>query len=77
MKKNIFLLLLLCTSGTLLAQKPTSAELARWNQHAKQTNIIRDEWDIPHIYGKTDADAVFGLMYAQCEENFPQIEKNF
>jgi len=77
MKKFALLSCLVLTVIVLFAQKPTSAELARWNQHAKQTNIIRDEWDIPHIYGKTDADAVFGLMYAQCEENFPQIEKNF
>jgi len=52
-------------------------EKIRWEKHVKQTTIIRDEWGIPHIYGKTDADAVFGLMYAQCEENFPQIEKNY
>ena len=77
MKKSIVLGFLMLSVLVSFAQKPTSAELARWNQHAKQTTIIRDEWDIPHIYGKTDADAVFGLMYAQCEENFPQIEKNF
>ena len=53
------------------------AEKVRWEKHVAQTKIIRDEWGIPHIYGKTDADAVFGLMYAQCEENFPQIEKNY
>jgi acyl-homoserine lactone acylase PvdQ len=63
--------------NAVFAQGPSAIEKARWEQHAKQTKIIRDEWGIPHIYGKTDADAVFGLMYAQCEENFPQIEKNF
>jgi acyl-homoserine-lactone acylase len=63
--------------NAVFAQGPSAIERARWEQHAKQTKIIRDEWGIPHIYGKTDADAVFGLMYAQCEENFPQIEKNF
>ena len=77
MKKIYLLSGLVWIAIASMAQKPTSAELVRWNQHAKQTTIIRDEWDIPHIYGKTDADAVFGLMYAQCEENFPQIEKNF
>jgi acyl-homoserine lactone acylase PvdQ len=77
MKKCSLLLVLLSASMSLIAQKPSSIELSRWNQHAQQTTIIRDEWDIPHVYGKTDADAVFGLMYAQCEENFPQIEKNF
>ena len=54
-----------------------SAEKARWEKHVAQTKIIRDEWGIPHIYGKTDADAVFGLMYAQCEENFSHIEANY
>jgi acyl-homoserine lactone acylase PvdQ len=52
-------------------------EKARWEKYVAQTTIIRDEWGIPHIYGKTDADAVFGLMYAQCEENFAQIENNY
>ena len=71
-------LLLLCSYGmSAKAQTPTATEKARWEAHVKQIKIIRDEWDIPHIYGKTDADAVFGLMYAQCEENFPQIERNF
>jgi acyl-homoserine-lactone acylase len=59
------------------AQDQNAIEKARWEKHVAQTNIIRDEWGIPHIYGKTDADAVFGLMYAQCEENFSQIEKNY
>ncbi|MEY3619694.1 MAG: hypothetical protein RLZZ391_60 [Bacteroidota bacterium] len=58
MKKYFFFFVLLSTTISLFAQKPTNAELARWNQHAKQTTIIRDEWDIPHVYGKTDANAV-------------------
>ena len=63
--------------NAVFAQGPSANEKVRWDKHVKQTKIIRDEWGIPHIYGKTNADAVFGLMYAQCEENFPQIEKNF
>ncbi len=59
------------------AQDQNAIEKARWEKHVAQTNIIRDEWGIPHIYGKTDADAVFGLMYAQCEENFSMIEANY
>jgi acyl-homoserine lactone acylase PvdQ len=58
-------------------QSNSAVEKARWQKHAQQTTIIRDEWGIPHIYGKTNADAVFGLMYAQCEENFEQIELNY
>jgi acyl-homoserine lactone acylase PvdQ len=39
--------------------------------------IVRDKWGVPHVYGKTDADAVFGLMYAQCEESFESVERNY
>lgn len=44
---------------------------------AKRVTIHRDEWGIPHIYGKTDADAVFGLLYAQCEDDFDRVEMNY
>jgi acyl-homoserine lactone acylase PvdQ len=73
--KNLLLLLLLPTS--LFAQVFTTAEIGRWKQQATQITIIRDNWGIPHIYGKTDADAVFGLMYAQCEDDFKRIEMNY
>ena len=52
-------------------------DLARWQQRAAQTEIIRDQWGIPHVYGKTDADAVFGMVYAQCEDDFIRVETNF
>lgn len=58
-------------------QQWKSDELSRCEAAAKRTTIIRDTWGIPHIYGKTDADAVFGLMYAQCEDNFSRIERNY
>lgn len=48
-----------------------------WEEQARRVTIIRDDWGIPHIYGKTDADAVFGLMYAQCEENFEKVERAY
>ena len=39
--------------------------------------IIRDDYGIPHIYGKTDADAVYGMIYAQAEDDFPRVERNY
>src|SRR5436305_11298484 len=39
--------------------------------------IYRDTYGVPHIYGKTDADAAFGLMYAQAEDNFWQLEEDY
>ena len=52
-------------------------ERRRCEAEAKEVTIIRDKWGIPHIYGKTDADAVFGLMYAECQEDFSRVEKNY
>ena len=62
---------------SLLAQTPSNSELARWQQRSRQVTIIRDQWGIPHVYGQTDADAVFGLMYAQCEDDFNRVEMNY
>jgi acyl-homoserine-lactone acylase len=44
---------------------------------AKRVTIIRDNWGIAHVYGKTDADTVFGAMYAQAEDDFNRVETNY
>jgi len=44
---------------------------------SRNVKIIRDDWGIPHIRGKTDADAVFGLIYAQAEDDFNRVETNY
>jgi acyl-homoserine-lactone acylase len=46
-------------------------------QKAERVTIIRDDFGVPHIYGKTDADAVFGLLYVQCEDDFNRVEQNY
>src|SRR6476469_2628829 len=61
----------------VFSQTFTSQEINRYKAEAQRVTIIRDNWGVPHIYGKTDADAVFGLLYAQCEENFPRVERNY
>jgi acyl-homoserine-lactone acylase len=52
-------------------------ELARWRAEANRVSISRDDWGIAHIHGKSDADAVFGMIYAQAEDDFPRIEANY
>jgi acyl-homoserine-lactone acylase len=52
-------------------------ETQQWEDQASRVIIIRDDFGVPHIYGKTDADAVFGLVYAQCEDDFPRVERNY
>ena len=54
-----------------------AAELARWTRQAATINITRDDWGLAHIYGKTDADVVFGMIYAQAEDDFNRIEANY
>lgn len=71
------LIILLLFPISLLARQFTPEEISRWQQQAKQVTIIRDQWGIPHIYGKTDADCVFGLLYAQCEDDFKRVENNY
>jgi acyl-homoserine lactone acylase PvdQ len=59
------------------APRPASQDAARLQQRAQNITIIRDDRGIPHVYGKTDADAVFGVMYAQAEDDFNRVETNY
>ena len=52
-------------------------DLARWQREAADVTITRDDWGIAHIHGKTDADAVFGMEYAQAEDDFNRVETNY
>ncbi len=65
------LLLFACTT------REVNQEMVRWEEHVANVEIIRDDFGVPHIYGKSDANAVFGLLYAQCEDDFPRIEQNY
>jgi acyl-homoserine lactone acylase PvdQ len=71
------ILLLFLVSTTAFAQPFTRDEIARWETQAKQVTVTRDQWGVPHIQGNTDADAVFGMLYTQCEDDFPRVERNY
>ncbi|NBQ12840.1 MAG: acylase, partial [Gammaproteobacteria bacterium] len=73
----IAVLLAACGGNAPPAESTLSSEEARWAARAQKVTITRDEWGIPHIEAPTDADAVFGMMYAQAEDDFPRIERNF
>lgn len=68
---------------TVLCCSPTPEDLSlnqdvqRWQEQAENVEIIRDNFGVPHVYGKTDADAVFGMLYAQCEDDFNRVERNY
>ena len=71
--RGIFLLMMVATSG-VAAQ---GVDKARWKAEAARVTIARDDWGIAHVKGKTDADAVFGMVYAQCEDDFNRVEMNY
>ncbi|HEX7139591.1 MAG TPA: penicillin acylase family protein, partial [Vicinamibacterales bacterium] len=66
--------------ATAVAGKVSQAsdkEVARWEKRAADVTIVRDTSGIPHVFGKTDADAVFGVIYAQAEDDFNRVETNY
>ena len=67
----------LLTATLLLAPVALSAQPAQWKKQAARVTIIRDQWGIAHVYGKSDADAVFGMVYAQAEDDFNRVETNY
>ncbi len=77
MMKKVFFIICLSLPVFLFGQPFSQTEIQSWEDQAKQVTIIRDNFGIPHVYGNTDANAVFGLMYAQCEDDFPRVEMNY
>src|SRR5688500_2306122 len=74
---RFLLLVALIFAGACASTRSGNPELARWRAQSERVTITRDDWGIAHIRGKTDADAVFGMIYAQAEDDFNRIETNF
>src|ERR1044071_8752068 len=72
-----FPLILAAATAAFTAPPAPSGDAARWERRARNVTITRDDWGIPHIHGRTDADAVFGLIYAQAEDDFNRVETNY
>src|SRR4051812_9490252 len=75
MKKLVLLILLAVVGG--VPQAAPDKDVAAWEKRAQGITITRDDWGIAHVSGKTDADAVFGVMYAQAEDDFNRVETNY
>ncbi len=74
--RRTFLLAIWCWVSWVHGVAQT-ADAVRWRQEAQAVHITRDDWGIAHVHGQTDADAVFGMIYAQCEDDFPRVEANY
>ena len=77
MKKLVFVLAIVILVTTVPGRAQQNSEIAAWKRQAQNITIIRDDWGIAHVYGKTDADAVFGVIYAQAEDDFNRVETNY
>ena len=76
-RQKLAFVLIFAAFPAFASNPPSTAETARWEQEAHSVTIIRDDWGIAHVYGKTDADAVFGMIYAQAEDDFNRVETNY
>ena len=63
--------------ASLLASPALADEMGDWRAQAARVSIVRDDWGIAHVKGKSDADAVFGMAYAQAEDDFNRVETNY
>ena len=72
--KRTFLTVIFAASSCFAFQ---NGDAARWEKEAKSVTITRDDWGIAHVHGKTDADTVFGMIYAQAEDDFNRVETNY
>ena len=75
MKRTIAILIV--ALGTWTSGQAPAPARAAWEKQAQNVTIVRDDWGLAHVYGKTDADAVFGVMYAQAEDDFNRVETNY
>ena len=73
--KYLFVLFVLLLWTPIFGQP--IAEMSNWRRQARNVSITRDDWGIAHVTGKTDADAVFGMIYAQAEDDFNRVETNY
>jgi acyl-homoserine-lactone acylase len=71
------LAIFLLTLASACATVPPETDRQRWQAHASRVTIVRDDWGIAHVRGRSDADAVFGMIYAQAEDDFNRIETNY
>jgi len=57
--------------------RPAKPDLAPLIARADQydVRIRRDRWGVPHVLGRRDADAAFGLAFAHSEDDFPTIQQ--
>ena len=77
--RPIFLVLtaIILSFSSCATKQGEFSEAQRLEEIASRVTIVRDSFGVPHIYGESDADAIFGMLYAQCEDDFNRVEQNY
>ena len=63
---------LLTLVGLILLYTNTFAQI-----NPQDVEIVRDNFGVPHIFGKTDADVAYGLAWAHAEDDFKTIQQGY
>ena len=66
MKSLILFLMVLIFQGVSLGQ---GLEI-----NTENIDIVRDDWGVPHIFGKTDVEVAYGFAWAQAEDDFKTMQ---
>ncbi len=75
--RRLAALAVLCFAAPIVLSAQSAGDLTREKSESARVTIVRDDWGIAHVHGHTDADAVFGMIYAQCEDDFNRVERNY
>ena len=74
---KLLLLVLVLSCVPRATDRAGVPDRVRWERLAERVTIVRDDWGIAHVHGRSDADAVFGMIYAQAEDDFHRVETNY
>ena len=77
MQRSHSALILLAACAACSSARASRSDINRWEQESRNVTITRDDWGIAHVHGVSDADAVFGMEYAQAEDDFNRLEMNY
>src|SRR6476619_4972647 len=77
MKRLTFLLAVLGVAARTTPEGTPNPDIGHWEQQARNVTITRADSGLAHSHGKTGADAVFGLVYAQAEDDLNRVETNY
>ena len=72
---GLLILLVLVAIGLAVWEPLSISEPAAPPAASYEARIVRDEFGVPHIFGKTDPDVAYGVAYAHSEDDFSTLQE--